>query len=176
MIEVKMIADSVSEFGVRICTLQLKYPRFIHSEFMTHRVFSRSASSSRAIPINKIISQVWNDPAMPVHWGANVSGMQAKKELKGWRLSLAKNIWVTASKFACIFAYLFSKIGLHKQIGNRILEPWQFINVIVTSTGSLYYSFDLSNWISRSTSQSNFINDDGKLSRLVNRFLKQYKS
>ena len=55
MIEVKMIADSVSEFGVRICTLQLKYPRFIHSEFMTHRVFSRSASSSRAIPINKII-------------------------------------------------------------------------------------------------------------------------
>ena len=134
MIEVKMIADSISEFDVRICTLQLKYPRFIHSEFMTHRVFSRSASSSRAIPINKIISQVWNSPAMPVHWGANISGMQAKKELTGWKLTAAKLTWITASKFACIFAYLFSKIGLHKQIGNRILEPWQYINVIVTST------------------------------------------
>ncbi|MBM3203883.1 FAD-dependent thymidylate synthase [Candidatus Woesearchaeota archaeon] len=132
--EVKMIADSKSEWGDRICTLQLKYPRFIHAEFMTHRVFSRSASSSRAIPISKIISQVWNDPAMPVHWGANVSGMQAKTELTEWKLSAAKFIWRTSAKFACGFAYLFSKIGLHKQIGNRILEPWQYINVIVTST------------------------------------------
>lgn len=134
MISAKMIADSKSEFGVRICTLQLKYPRFIHSEFMTHRVFSRSASSSRAIPVMKIISEVWNNPAMPVYWGANVSGMQAKTELTGWKLDAAKFTWITASKFACVFAYLFSKIGLHKQIANRILEPWQYINVIVTST------------------------------------------
>jgi len=133
MIEVKMIADSIFD-NIRICTLQLKYHRFIHGEFMTHRVFSRSASSSRAIPINKIISQVWNDPAMPVHWGANVSGMQAKQELTGYKLKVAKFIWRSASKFACIFAYLFSKIGLHKQIGNRILEPWQYINVILTAT------------------------------------------
>lgn len=133
MIEVKMIADSIFD-DIRICTLQLKYHRFIHGEFMTHRVFSRSASSSRAIPINKIISQVWNNPAMPLHWGANVSGMQAKQELTGYKLKVAKCIWRTASKFACIFAYLFSKIGLHKQIGNRILEPWQYISVILTAT------------------------------------------
>ena len=50
------------------------------------------------------------------------------------KLAAAKFIWKTASKFACMFAYGFSKIGLHKQIGNRILEPWQYINVIVTST------------------------------------------
>jgi hypothetical protein len=31
--------------------------------------------------------------------------------------------------------------------------------VIVTSIGEVFYSFDLSNWIYRSTSQSNFIND-----------------
>ena len=134
MISAKMIADSKNEFGVRICTLQLKYPRFIHSEFMTHRVFSRSASSSRAIPVMKIISEVWNNPAMPVYWGANISGMQAKKQLTGWKLNAAKFTWIAASKFACVFAYLFSKIGLHKQIANRILEPWQYINVIVTST------------------------------------------
>ena len=134
MITAKMIADSYYDFDNRICTLQLKYPRFIHAEFMTHRVFSRSASSSRAIPISKIISQVWNDPAMPVYWGANVSGMQANEELTGWKLSAAKFIWKTSAKVACIFAYGFDKIGLHKQIGNRILEPWQYINVIVTST------------------------------------------
>lgn len=135
MIEVKMIEDSFNEVEKnRICTLQLKYHRYIHAEFMTHRVFSRSASSSRAIPINKIISQVWNDPAMPLHWGANISGMQAKTELSGIKLFAAKFIWKTASKFACIFAFLFYHIGLHKQIGNRILEPWQYINVILTAT------------------------------------------
>lgn len=133
MIEVKIIEDSIYKKN-RICTLQLKYHRYIHGEFMTHRVFSRSASSSRAIPILKIISQVWNDPAIPVHWGKNVSGMQAKTELSGIKLQLAKFLWKSASKFACIFAYLLYKTGLHKQIGNRILEPWQFINVIVTST------------------------------------------
>ena len=134
MITAKMIEDSISEDGVRISTLQLRYHRYVHAEFMTHRVFSRSASSSRAIPIKKIIHQVWNEPAMPVHWGANISGMQAKNELSGWRLLLARNVWLTASKFACIFAYMLYYVGLHKQIGNRILEPWQFINVIVTST------------------------------------------
>jgi hypothetical protein len=133
-IVVKMIADSISTHGDRICTLQLRYHRYIHQEFMTHRVFSRSASSSRAIPISKIIAQVWNDPAMPVHWGANVAGMQAKSELSGFKLTAAKFVWKLSAKFACVFAYVFSKIGLHKQIGNRILEPWQYINVIVTST------------------------------------------
>lgn len=133
MIEVKIIADSINE-GNRITTLQLRYHRFFHSEIMTHRMFSRSASSSRAIPINKVISQVWNFPAMPVYWGANISGMQAKSELSGKKLYLAKFTWITASKFACIFAYIFSKIGLHKQIGSRILEPWQYINVILTAT------------------------------------------
>jgi hypothetical protein len=134
-IKVKMIADSYYyNLDNRICTLQLRYHRFIHQEVLTHRVFSRSASSSRAIPISKIISQVWNEPAMPVYWGANVSGMQANEELSGWKLSAAKFIWKTSAKVACMFAYGFSKIGLHKQIGNRILEPWQYINVIVTST------------------------------------------
>lgn len=133
-IEVKMIEDSISAAGNRLSTLQLKYHRYIHAEVMTHRVFSRSASSSRAIPIIKIISQVWNDPAIPMHWGANISGMQAKTELTGWKLFQAKLIWKLASKVACVLALLLYQIGLHKQIGNRILEPFSFINVIVTAT------------------------------------------
>ena len=132
-IQVKMIEDSISKTN-RICTLQLKYHRYIHAEFMTHRVFSRSASSSRAIPIKKIISEVWNNPATPLHWGQNISGMQAKTELTGIKLYLAKTFWNLASKFACILAYFMYNIGLHKQIGNRILEPFSFINVILTST------------------------------------------
>ena len=133
-IKVKMIKDSVSKYACRISTLQLRYHRYIHAEMLTHRAFSRSASGSRAIPIKKIIDEVWNDPAIPIHWGKNISGMQAKSELIGLRLWLAKFLWVSASKVACVFAYLLYCVGLHKQIGNRILEPFSFINVILTAT------------------------------------------
>ncbi len=132
-IVVKIIKDSI-HMGNRLTTLQLKYHRYIHGEMMTHRVFSRNASSSRAIPVKTMLKQVWNDPAMPVHWGANQAGMQAKSQLTGWKLKAARFAWKTAAKFACIFAWSMNKAGLHKQIANRVLEPWQFIHVIVTST------------------------------------------
>lgn len=79
--QVKIISDSISPSGVRLTTFQLKYQRFVHSELMTHRVFSRNASSSRAIPISKMIEQVRNDPAIPVEWGKNQPGMQARENL-----------------------------------------------------------------------------------------------
>lgn len=133
-ITAKVIADSISEDRKRITTFQISYPRMIHSEFMTHRVFSRNASSSRAIPVKKVLAQVWNDPAMPVHWGQNQSGMQAKTELTGFKQTVAKALWRGAGKVACMFAWGMMKAGLHKQVSNRILEPWQIIHVVVTAT------------------------------------------
>lgn len=133
-IEVKIIADSISEAGARITTFQLKYQRFFHSELMTHRMLSRNASSSRAIPVSKVIDQVWNDPAMPTFWGMNKAGMQATKEISPLKRKLAKFIWRTSGKLACVGAWSMMKLGTHKQIANRILEPWQYIHVVVTAT------------------------------------------
>lgn len=132
-IEAVMVEDSYFKDS-RICTMQLRYHRYIHSELLTHRMFSRNASSSRAIPVSKMLSQVWNDPAMPTHWGANQAGMQAKRELSGIKLRIAKFAWKMAAKMACGAAWIATKVGLHKQVANRILEPWQFIHVIVTAT------------------------------------------
>lgn len=132
--KVQIIADSIAPNGVRLTTMQLTYQRFFHSEFMTHRVFSRNASSSRAIPVRKVLSQVWNDPATPIHWGANQAGMQAKGQLKGVKLALAKGLWKWAGRAACVFAWGMMKVGLHKQVANRLLEPWQYIHVVVSST------------------------------------------
>ncbi len=83
MISAKVIADSYNpdHGGNRLTTLQLCYPRLIHSEVMTHRAFSRNASSSRAIPVAKVLAQVRENPAMPVHWGVNKPGMQASAEV-----------------------------------------------------------------------------------------------
>lgn len=133
-IKATVIEDSIGEHGIRLTTLALAYHRYIHGEFMTHRVFSRNASSSRAIPVMTIIKQVWNDPVIPVHWGANMPGMQAKEELTGWRKAIARKLWKGAAKVACVIAYGMTKAGLHKQVANRVLEPWQQMHVIVTAT------------------------------------------
>ena len=129
-----IIKDSISRTGQRITTAEWCYPRFIHGEVMTHRVFSRNAMSSRAIPVMKVLAQVWGDPAMPVYWGANQPGMQAKAELTGWRKAVARKLWVAAGGVMCGFAWGMVKVGLHKQIANRILEPWQWMRTIVTAT------------------------------------------
>lgn len=128
------ILASRAPHGRTLRTLQLRYWRAIHAELMTHRVFSRNAGSSRAIPVRKVLAQVWSDPAGPIHWGANQAGMQARAELVGWRRALAGGLWRLAGKVACGFAWSMMKIGLHKQVANRLLEPWQYINVLVTST------------------------------------------
>jgi thymidylate synthase ThyX len=134
-IEAKIIRDSVGPEGQRITTMQLKYPRFIHAEFMTHRLFSRNASSSRAIPTRKFIEQIRDDPGMPNHWGANQPGMQADNQIDPKLHEDAANWWKNNANMACGSAWDgFKQLGLHKQVVNRILEPYQHMNVIVTST------------------------------------------
>lgn len=156
--EVTLILASVAD-GVPIYTFQLRYWRAIHAEFMTHRVFSRNASSSRAIPVDRMLQVVRESPAGPTHWGLNQRGMQAEQETDAlveipatltqafftWAAK-AKEIvpqmpWATREQAWAFSAHLaagmsgaFSQAGYHKQIANRITEPYQAINVVVTST------------------------------------------
>ena len=141
-ITAKIIADSISEEGIRITSMQLRYPRFIHAELMTHRVFSRNASSSRAIPVERLIEDIINDTAMPIHWGKNQKGMQANEECfepiilfdENKYNPSGKDAWNIARDHAIRIAQGFVKAGYHKQIVNRLLEPFSHINVLVTST------------------------------------------
>ena len=133
-ISAKIIADSISPSGVRITTMQLSYPRFIHSETLTHRMFSRNAASSRAIPIQKMIDQVLLDPAMPVFWGKNEPGMQAQEELEPAKRGDALVEWLNARRSAVAHAERMIELGVHKQIANRLLEPFQEMQTIVTAT------------------------------------------
>jgi len=132
----RVLLDSVSPAGVRLTTMEVRYPRFIHSELMTHRVFSRNAASSRAIPIRKMIDAVRDEPAMPVWWGRNQTGMQARVEIDDETRSLAEAEWRAALADALRHAERLSSsdINLHKQLVNRILEPFAWITVILTAT------------------------------------------
>ena len=133
MIKASIIADSEHYLTKqRLTTFELEYPRFIHSELMTHRLFSRNAASSRAIPIETMMKQVLENPAMPVQWGLNQSGMQAGEDHK--HPATCVWAWRQAAERAVVSARELQALGLHKQIVNRVLEPFQMMKTIVTAT------------------------------------------
>lgn len=133
-IVVKVIADSISDVDVRITTFELTYPRIIHSELMTHRLFSRNAMSSRAVPIKTMIDLVKTSPAKPVEWGKNNAGMQSRSLLDPEMQQYVESEWETAAANAARSAALMDAYGAHKQIANRLLEPFQMMKTVLTAT------------------------------------------
>ncbi len=174
-IKAEIIEDSVSVDGIRLTTMLLQYPRFIHAEFMTHRMFSRNASSSRAIPVERMIQSIMEDTAMPLVWTKNQPGMQGYEECNEHikmptyeMTTMSTNssghfhlsemmermdeisseivmpyhdseyerevVWEEARDMAIYFARRYHNAGYHKQIVNRLLEPFMHIKVLVTAT------------------------------------------
>ncbi len=130
----KIVADSIGHSGCRITTLEVTYPLFVHAEHLRHRVFSFSVASNRAIPTRKILEQVISDPVVPVWFGKNQPGMSAREELAGWRFTLTRRAWLAARWPMIAIVWLLLKIGLHKQLANRLLSPWQWVTLLVTGT------------------------------------------
>ncbi|HRV31150.1 MAG TPA: FAD-dependent thymidylate synthase, partial [Kiritimatiellia bacterium] len=130
-ITAQIVADSISSQGIRLSTLSLKYPRWIHAEFMTHRLFSRNASSSRAVPSKRLSAL---EREYPLWWGANIPGMQAGAKLSGEQAAKAKAAWDRMAD-ACIEGVAeLAALGLHKQWANRPLEWFTSISVLVSAT------------------------------------------
>lgn len=150
-ISAEIVADSVNERGNRITSFILTYPRFIHSEVMTHRMFSRNAASSRAIPFEKMVKMVEEDPFIPIAWQKDHKGMQGTEYITDEGvINLKKGVWLKAKDQA-----IHSAEGLHhnvikaksmydteelegtsvtKQLCNRLLEPFQWYTCLVTAT------------------------------------------
>lgn len=129
-----IIADSISEHSPRMTTILAIYPRFIHPEVLRHRPLSHSVSSSRAVPVKKMLGRVLRDPAEPVEWGSNQPGMQAGAPLTGWRRTTARIAWHSAMLAAVGAAWAASAAGAHKQVANRIIEPWTHTVEIISGT------------------------------------------
>lgn len=167
-ITAKVVEHSISPERIELTTLLLRYPKCIHGEAKTHRQvrigdrayelleevgfmddpnLSRNASSSRAIPVERLIKDVMDDPYIPIHWGKNQKGMQALEECDAliklsefvpdsyWgEATTNEKTWLFARDFMIEIARAFHQAGYHKQIINRLLEPWAHINVVVTAT------------------------------------------
>lgn len=134
-IKAKVIADSINSKGQRITTLEIEYPRFILAELNTHKALEKNSSSSRAIPIMKMIEQIQSNMAVPLYWGKTQSGMQAGDELESSVLDAAKLAWEKSfyEKLGVV-SYLHDSCRLHKQTVNRLLEPYQMMKTVITGT------------------------------------------
>jgi thymidylate synthase ThyX len=161
--DAKVLADSVSPAGHRLTTLEATFPRFVLAEFNTHRVFSRNSASSRAIPIAKQLRRVLEEPYVPIEFGSNQPGMQAGPALDGGKREAAEGEWLHARDDAVrrVLALVTDPetgggdlhavldeveeatrakrrpeawLNVHKQVANRLLEPFMWHTVIVTAT------------------------------------------
>ncbi len=130
----RILADSISESGYRLTTMEVTFPRFILPEFNTHRVFSRNTASSRAIPFAKQIERIMKDSFVPEYWGANQSGMQAENQIPKSDREIAKKKWLEAKNSAVAKATELAELGVHKQTVNRLIEPFMWHTVLVTSS------------------------------------------
>lgn len=141
MITAKIIADSINPAGSRLTSCVVTYPRFIHSELMTHCLFARNAASSRAIPFSKMVQAVESNPAMPEFWGAEKPGMQSGGQVDDATEFHAKKNWIEARNAALIRAEELHDIGIHKSLCNRLLEPFSHITTLVTAEAVAYQNY-----------------------------------
>ena len=128
-ISATVIQSSINSSGVILNTLELEYPRFILAEVNTHRMLSKNSASSRAIPVTKMHSLL---TAEPVSWGANKPGMSASTEIEDTKQAL--HLWESAKESAMAYSTSMASVGLHKQITNRVTEPWMMMKTVISGT------------------------------------------
>jgi thymidylate synthase ThyX len=134
LITAKIISDSVAPCGTRMTTMEIEYPRFILAELNTHRMLSKNSASSRAIPVKAMHEHIRANTATPVSWGVNQPGMKAKETLDASDTVEAFMIWEQARDSALEYAQQFADLNLHKQITNRITEPWMIMKTVISGT------------------------------------------
>jgi thymidylate synthase ThyX len=132
--DVLILADSLNQgTGDRLTTFLLpRFPRCLLAELNTHRVLSRNAESSRAIPIAKRIQKIQADPYIPT-FTANQRGMVGR-EMDPAAAAQAQAHWLSAMAAAIAHAEQLSAIDTHKDMGNRLLEPFARVPVLVSGT------------------------------------------
>jgi thymidylate synthase ThyX len=136
-ISAKVLADSVHHLGSRpqrIITVEARMPRAVLPQLSTHRMFSKSTASSRAVPFERMVADVLRDTAVPSFWGANQAGMVATEEMSEEDRRAALTEWLDARDTAIAHARRLAKLGLHKQSVNRLIEPFAHTTVLITAT------------------------------------------
>lgn len=133
-ITVKVVADSISEEGIRVTTVEVEAPRIILAETNTHNTISKNCSSTRAITLEKAIQQVKSNGFVPLYWGKKQRGMAARSELSNVYAASAEWVWGKTKEHMITAVEALDSLEVHKQIAGRLLEPFQMVKQVLTST------------------------------------------
>lgn len=131
---VTVVQDSITEGGNRLITYEIETYRYIWAEVLTHKMLNKNAQSSRAVPVNSVLSINETSPVYPIVWGKNKGGMSATEVLEGKELDLVQTLWNMAADSAFAYSKKLSDLGLHKMWANRITEPFSRIKVVISGT------------------------------------------
>ncbi len=133
-IDAKVVAcTTYKNIGV-VTTLEVTMPKFLQAEVNTHRILAKSAMSSRAVPIERVLEQIENDPFIPRRFGVNKPGMQPAQVLEGEEHDAAVMSWRASSQTAAGNARFLAGHGVHKEHVNRIVEPYMWTRCVITGT------------------------------------------
>lgn len=138
MISSKILCDSVNIYGRRLITFETHYPRPIHAQVMAHKILSKNSGSGRAKP-NSVFTSESQDHYYPDSWRKNQSGMQPKGDIDPHLSAEATKLWEDAIKYTLDFSQKLSNLGVHKEICNRPLEWFTYIDVVITSDSWLNF-------------------------------------
>jgi len=130
----RILLDSITECGHRLTTWESTFPRIVLAEVNTHRDLSRNSASSRAIPVDKRIAAIKADPFVPEQFGRNKKGMQHDEVLEGPDDHNAREAWRRAMLGGIGEARVLSHFGVHKQLANRLLEPFAWHTAVISAT------------------------------------------
>ena len=151
MYKCEILADSVSPQGNRLTTFKITYPRIIHAEMCRHRMLSRNTASSRAIPFEKMVKDVQENPFIPIAWQKEHKGMQGTEYITDELIiNHRRGVWIQARDRAIYSAqqlngnltksysknehYKLEGTGVTKQLCNRLLEPFVWTTELVSGT------------------------------------------
>ena len=141
-INAEVVADSISPQGDRLTSLQITFPRILLSEINTHRMLSKNTSSSRAIPFNKMVEAIENNPFIPIAWQRSHSGMQGTKYITDLAEIQGKNLmWLAGRGRAIQTAKNLHKADVTKQLANRLLEPFMWTTMLITGSKEGWENF-----------------------------------
>lgn len=136
----KVIADS-NYRDTRLVTLEIDLWRAVLPEFNTHRMISRNFQSTRAVPTNKLIQQIRENPYVPVKFARNQQGMVAGEAFSGSEYDQALGEWLSAANSAADHAQSLTEMGVHKEVAGRLLEPFMWTKGVVTATEKAWNEF-----------------------------------
>ena len=134
-ISATIVADSLGPNGDRVTSILVTFPRFILAELNTHRMLSKNSASSRAIPLNKVIESVTNNPFIPIAWQKKHKGMQGTEYFTDIsEINHLCKLWLEGRDESVMLAEALNIKGITKQLCNRLLEPFMWHTVLITAT------------------------------------------